>query len=575
MKSRYVLLAAMLMVSALLVPARAQAYQPLGQIAVSGWVGGLKTDGRYVVWVTTQGRDVTRPHDLVAAALPDGQPTLLATGLHLTPSLLSMEGTFALDEGTVVWIEGSGDRRVLRSRKLATGQTLTVATGDVTLPAIAGNIVSWWEHVDAEYARRPVAEQEPAVLKARNIGTMDDPVVVARTTNTLYRFGPSRMSGSWIVWGKATGPGQGGLMDWELSAVRLGGGTPRVVGRAGYAVTGRFDLVGDRLVYLETNSSGRATFDFGSIQNSVHVVDLRSGDGVRTGPHGAVEDLTTDGRYVFWEKARDNFRFRDLWGFESSPESAWTVATGEVSVDPNSTSLPLYPSARGGVVAWLWNVPGRGSVIEVRALREALPSAPRDGPAPGEQFFAETGHTLRGTFKTFWERSGGLAVFGYPLTEEFIEKNQDTGKGHAVQYLERQRYELHPENAGTPYEVLLGRLGVEVLRRQGRDWQAEPKASPSALHYFAATGHAIAPHFWDYWRTHGLELGDPGMSEREALALFGYPITEPRMERNSSGDMVLTQWFERARFEHHPGNPEPYRVLLGRLSAEVLAERGW
>jgi heat shock protein HslJ len=37
-----------------------------------------------------------------------------------------------------------------------------------------------------------------------------------------------------------------------------------------------------------------------------------------------------------------------------------------------------------------------------------------------------------------------------------------------------------------------------------------------------------------------------------------------------SGDTVLTQWFERARFEYHPNNPAAYRVLLGRLGAEVL-----
>ncbi len=43
------------------------------------------------------------------------------------------------------------------------------------------------------------------------------------------------------------------------------------------------------------------------------------------------------------------------------------------------------------------------------------------------------------------------------------------------------------------------------------------------------------------------------------------------MERNASGALVLTQWFERARFEYHPDNPAAYRVLLGRLGAEVRA----
>ena len=41
------------------------------------------------------------------------------------------------------------------------------------------------------------------------------------------------------------------------------------------------------------------------------------------------------------------------------------------------------------------------------------------------------------------------------------------------------------------------------------------------------------------------------------------------METNSSGFTVLTQWFERARFEYVPTNPDPYKVLLGRLGAEA------
>ena len=47
------------------------------------------------------------------------------------------------------------------------------------------------------------------------------------------------------------------------------------------------------------------------------------------------------------------------------------------------------------------------------------------------------------------------------------------------------------------------------------------------------------------------------------------------MEKTSSGDTVLTQWFERARFEYHPNNPESFKVLLGRLGADVLAGHGW
>ena len=59
-------------------------------------------------------------------------------------------------------------------------------------------------------------------------------------------------------------------------------------------------------------------------------------------------------------------------------------------------------------------------------------------------------------------------------------------------------------------------------------------------------------------------------SYQRSLALFGLPLTAPRMETNSSGDTVLTQWFERARFEWHPQNAPEFRVLLGRLGDEVL-----
>ena len=160
-------------------------------------------------------------------------------------------------------------------------------------------------------------------------------------------------------------------------------------------------------------------------------------------------------------------------------------------------------------------------------------------------------------------RYGGLPVFGYPIA------SAQQVDGRVAQWLERARFELHAENSEA--RVLLGRLGVEVLERQGRDWRSFPKASPGAPHIFAQTGHAIAyAPFWRYWSSHGLEFdGRRGTSMAESLALFGYPISEVQMETNQNGDRVLTQWFERARFEYHPRNPAASRVLLGRLGSEL------
>ncbi len=52
----------------------------------------------------------------------------------------------------------------------------------------------------------------------------------------------------------------------------------------------------------------------------------------------------------------------------------------------------------------------------------------------------------------------------------------------------------------------LSRLGVDTLAAQGRDWQAFPKGDPAAPNYFAETGQAIAPQFWGFWSSNGLEF---------------------------------------------------------------------
>ncbi len=179
--------------------------------------------------------------------------------------------------------------------------------------------------------------------------------------------------------------------------------------------------------------------------------------------------------------------------------------------------------------------------------------------------FLATGFSLSGPLLDFWKLNGDLAVFGYPIDSE------RASNGQVFQWFERNRLELHPENSG-PYSVLLGRLGAETLAKQGVDWQKLPAlaAAPASCRLFTETGHSLCGDFLNYWQSNGLEFdGVGGKSYAESLALFGYPLSEPTIETNSSGDRVLTQWFERARFEFHPDNPVSYRVLLGRLGAEL------
>jgi len=82
-------------------------------------------------------------------------------------------------------------------------------------------------------------------------------------------------------------------------------------------------------------------------------------------------------------------------------------------------------------------------------------------------YFAPTHHTLGGPFLAYWQSQGGLALFGYPISEPLQEPSPTDGKTYLVQYFERNRFEYHPENAGTPYLVLLGLLGRDYLARFG------------------------------------------------------------------------------------------------------------
>ncbi len=200
----------------------------------------------------------------------------------------------------------------------------------------------------------------------------------------------------------------------------------------------------------------------------------------------------------------------------------------------------------------------------------APPASPDNGPC---RSFPETGHRVCGRLLEYWDQNGGLPVFGYPITDQAAE--QVEGQAVQAQQFERNRLELHPENA-RPYDVLLGRLGAASLERQGRNWQTFPKADPATAHYFAQTGHAVAPQFWEYWASHGLEFdGRAGKSFNESLALFGLPLSDAAVETNpTNGQPYLTQHFERARFEYHPENTgTPYVVLLGLLGNELSGRK--
>lgn len=76
------------------------------------------------------------------------------------------------------------------------------------------------------------------------------------------------------------------------------------------------------------------------------------------------------------------------------------------------------------------------------------------------RMFPETGRIVCGKFLAFWEKNGGLQIFGYPISNTFEDYLRDADKElHTVQYFQRAIFEMHPANQ-PPYDVQLSLTGA-------------------------------------------------------------------------------------------------------------------
>lgn len=156
------------------------------------------------------------------------------------------------------------------------------------------------------------------------------------------------------------------------------------------------------------------------------------------------------------------------------------------------------------------------------------------------QFFAETGHTVAGDFLNFFNARGGLKIFGYPITDAF------DWQGLRVQYFQKARFELHPENP-YPYRVQLGLLGDELGYRKPA---VAPIVNDAYRRYFPETGHVVAYAFLNFFDSNG------------GLDIFGYPISEFVLENGR-----IVQYFQRSKMEWHPELSVDQRVQLADLGS--------
>jgi hypothetical protein len=200
-----------------------------------------------------------------------------------------------------------------------------------------------------------------------------------------------------------------------------------------------------------------------------------------------------------------------LYEDEGAMDTGGTAPTMEdgVAVHPVHDKMYDFWHGNGGLPVFgyaisprFYEVSDNGEMVEVQYFERArLEYRPAEGGWPGEVRAGKIGHEvgIKGTtakllppgleddavifsvdgrrtgvprlFVNFLEAIGGRQVFGMPITEVLIDRD-DRGRAIWVQYFDNIRLEYNPDRTGTIHQVQLSRLGADVFRsKYGRTRQ--------------------------------------------------------------------------------------------------------
>jgi hypothetical protein len=166
------------------------------------------------------------------------------------------------------------------------------------------------------------------------------------------------------------------------------------------------------------------------------------------------------------------------------------------------------------------------------------------------EYFPEKGHWVTGEFlKKYYSIPNPQELFGDPITDAFIEDIS----GLKVQYFEKARFELHPEEI-PDLRVKLSNLG-SYLYQKGQTLPVLYNASGCRFYPQVADGYHICYDFLEFFDENG------------GIAHFGYPISNFEIL-----DGWIVQHFQRARLEWHPENPLGKSVMVSNIGKEYFIE---
>ncbi|MGN6563738.1 MAG: TolB family protein [Thermomicrobiales bacterium] len=461
---------------------------------------GVATDGATVVWTDALGA-------IYARTLADGRETRLLDGPARRSQLV-----FA--NNTAVWVERDGSGVAIRGLKIG-GTPFTIASGqgERNSPAIAGATVVWRDARDGAwniYGYDLAAGREFPIATGGGKGA----VAVAGSTVVwedyraghwnLYGYDLKAQRGFAVMTGAAddTSPALNGSMvafvrrqqnqsAGALVVRDLQSGQEQTITeghlelrpafaddllvwedwRDGVPNVYAYDLKSKHAFPVARTDEARAPAVGGTVvtwlsqaQFSSRVTAIRLVKPLPSDPQDPPTVTDPDVRYFSETKHSVSGAFRQYWNLHGGLDTfgyPLTEAFDETGADGVTRKVQYFERVKLEADPQDPKQVGLSRLGAELTVGRAFPTVAAFDSTDDRAYFPQTQHSLSGWFKDYWTQNGGVAVFGYPISEELNEN------GLHVQYFERARFELHADAKDPAYRVTLSQLGREALVKLG------------------------------------------------------------------------------------------------------------
>lgn len=178
---------------------------------------------------------------------------------------------------------------------------------------------------------------------------------------------------------------------------------------------------------------------------------------------------------------------------------------------------------------------------------------PRSSQAQsGGRYYPETGHVLEAQFIEYFDRHGGVAILGFPITDGF----SDPATGRFIQYTENARLEwVSDQPGGTPHAALAP-LGEILAGATRTDEVQNPEGQ--GCRSFSGTPHTTCYAFLEFFEANG------------GAELFGVPVSGFIIENNR-----IVQYFEYFRLDWYPDAAAGQQVRVAPLGRQHFEQQGY